>query len=133
MNREIIRERSQLSLPLDLQGPEFIRCFDRLFKSFRQQAFECYGDKGDSLISRGVKSVQYLYPNFDPGKLNEDTVLAILDVVESVIRSAGLFKRARLRQAAVTLISDLYNKQYDLLEKHNAIDKVEETYLKLRK
>ncbi|HTK80899.1 MAG TPA: hypothetical protein VL633_01265 [Bacteroidota bacterium] len=132
-NHELIREQSQLSLPLDLRGPEFIRCFDRLFRSFRQQVFECYGERGDVRISRAVTSVQYVDPGFDPSNLTEPAVLSVLDVLESVIQSAGVFKRSRLRQTAVTLISDLYNKQYDLLEQHNAIDRVEQAYYRLKK
>ena len=42
-------------------------------------------------------------------------------------------KRSRLRQAALTLVADLYNKQYEILEKNHAIDRVEQFYYKLKK
>jgi hypothetical protein len=62
-----------------------------------------------------------------------NTAPLVLDLIESVIQEASLLKRAKLRAAALALIADLYNKQYELLERHKAIDKVEQVYYRMKR
>jgi hypothetical protein len=112
---------------------EFIHLFERLFRSFRQQVFDVYGTKSDSIIGDAVRRSQQSTPDFDLQDLSEDTALTILDVIEHIANEAPFLKRSRLRQAILTLAADLYNKQYELLEKNHAIDRVEQFYYKLKK
>jgi hypothetical protein len=72
-------------------------------------------------------------PEFDLQHLNEESALMTLEMLEHISNDASFLKRSRLRQAALTLVADLYNKQYELLEKHHAIDKVEQFYYRLRR
>ena len=136
-NRDIAPVKSQ-HLATILPGSQqphsdYIHIFERLFRSFRQQVFDSFGDKCEEIITHAEQKVRFLSPEFDCHELKDDTVLSMLDLIETVIQEASLFKRSKLRQAAITLISDLYNKQYELLEQHRAIDKVEQTYYRLKK
>lgn len=115
------------------QSSELVRLFERLFRSFRQQVFECFGSKCEEVISNAEKKVRFLIPEFDCHSLKEETVFSLFDLIDEIIKEASLFKRSKLRIAAVTLISDLYNKQYELLEKHRGIDAIEQIYYRLKK
>ena len=126
-------ETGQPSATLQSQQSEYVRTFERLFRSFRQQVFEYFGDRCEDVIARAEKKVRFLSPEFDCHALTDDTAPSILDVVEVIIKEASFMKRSKLRQAAITLISDLYNKQYNLLEQHSAIDRVEQVYYRLKK
>jgi hypothetical protein len=113
--------------------PDYIKLFERLFRSFRQQVFDCYGDKSESVITEAERKVRFLTPEFDLRALNEETAIVTLDLVETIANEANFFKRSKLREAALTLVADLYNKQYLLLEQHRAIEKVEQFYYRLKR
>ncbi len=121
---------SATSLP---ESSEYLRLFERLFRSFRQRVFDSFGDKCDSVIADAESKVRFLTPEFDLHSLNESTAIIVLDLIENIAAKASFLKRPRLRQAALTLVADLYNKQYELLEKHGVIDKVEQFYYRLKK
>jgi hypothetical protein len=111
----------------------FIRLFERLFRSFRQQVFECYGDKCEAVIADAERKVRFLTPEFDLHPLNNETAVVVLDLVETIANDAPFFKKSKLREAALTLVADLYNKQYELLERQHAIEKVEQFYYRLKR
>jgi hypothetical protein len=119
--------------PFTPESSEFVRLFERLFRSFRQQAFEVFGNKSDAVIAEAERKIRFLNPEFDLHALNETTATLVLDIIEITAVAASFMKRSRLRQAALTLVADLYNKQYELLEKNRAIDKVEQFYYRLKK
>ena len=106
---------------------------ERVFRSFRQQVLDSFGDKCDAVIADAERKVQFLVPDFDRHSLNENNAVITLDLIEKIAAEAPFLKRSRLRQAALTLVADLYNKQYDLLEQHRVIDKVEQCYYRLKK
>lgn len=111
----------------------FIKLFERLFRSFRQQVFECYGDKCEAVIADAERKVRFLTPEFDVHPLNNETAIVMLDLVETIANDAPFFKKSKLREAALTLVADLYNKQYELLERQHAIEKVEQFYYRLKR
>lgn len=113
--------------------PDYIKLFERLFRSFRQQIFDCYGDKCEAVIAEAERRVRFLTPEFDLHALNSETAIVMLDLVETIANDAPFFKRSKLREAALTLVADLYNKQYELLERHRAIEKVEQFYYSLKR
>jgi len=113
--------------------PEFVRLFERIFRSFRQVAYECLGDRWDTMISQAENQSRLLVPELDLGSLNEETAPTVLNVIEYIATEAPLLKRSRLRAAALTLIADIYNKQYELLEQENKIDLVEQIYFRLKR
>jgi len=49
------------------------------------------------------------------------------------IGRAPYFKRGRLRESAGVLISDLYDRYYDLLERNGALEEVEKVYYSIKK
>lgn len=112
---------------------DYTKLFDRTFRSFRQQVFDSFGDKCDTVIAESERKLRILTPEFDLQLLNENTAILVLDLIEDIAGRASFMKRSRLRQAALTLVADLYNKQYELLEKHHVIDKVEQFYYRLKK
>jgi hypothetical protein len=112
---------------------DFVRVFERLFRSFRQQAFDCLGDRCEATIAEAERRVRFLTPEFDLQSINEQTAPVLLEVIEAITTEVSFLKRPRLRQAALTLVADLYNKQYELLEHHRAIDKVEQFYYRLKR
>ena len=106
---------------------------ERLFRSFRQQLFDSFGEKTEEVIADAERKVRFLTPEFDLHSLNENTAIHVLDLIETIAGGASFMKRSRLRQAALTLVADLYNKQYELFEQHRVIDKVEQFYYRLKK
>jgi hypothetical protein len=128
--RKLRRNHSPQPSP---ETTEFVQLFESLFRSFRQQVFDVYGTKSHSIIGDAVRRSQQSTPGFDPQDLSEDTALTILDVIEHVAIEAPFLKRSRLRQGILTLAADLYNKQYELLDKKHAIERVEQFYYMLKK
>jgi len=124
---------STVDTPAPVDDASYIRLFERLFRSFRQQLFDSYGDKTESVISDSESRVRFLSPEFDLRSLDVDTAIAVLDLIESIIDTAPFFKRGKLKEAAVTLVADLYNKQYEVLEQRRAIERVEQFYYKLKR
>ena len=115
------------------EHPDCVRLFERLFRSFRQQIFDCYGDRCEAVIAEAERKVRFLTPEFDLHSLNNETAIVMLDLVETIANDAPFFKKSKLREAALTLVADLYNKQYELLERHRAIEKVEQFYYRLKR
>jgi hypothetical protein len=115
------------------EHPDYVRLFERMFRSFRQQMFDCYGDRSEAVIAEAERKVRFLTPEFDLRFLNNETAILTLDLVETIVDDAPFFKRSRLRDAALTLVADLYNKHYELLENHRAIERVEQCYFRLKR
>ena len=115
------------------ESTDFVRLFERLIRSFRQQVFEAFGDKSDDVISKAEGQIRFITREFDLRSLTQETAVFTLDLIERVANEASFLKRPRLRQAALTLVADLYNKQYEILEKNRAIDRVEQFYYRLKK
>jgi len=116
-----------------IASSDFTRMFQRLFRSFRQQVFECYGDRSEAVISLAEKKIRFVTPEFELRSLSDRTSVIVLDLVETITNDAPFFKRSKLRTAGLTLVADLYNKQYDSLEHHGVIDKVEQFYYRLKR
>lgn len=111
---------------------EFVKLFSELYFSFSELAAECFDGKL-KIIAEAEDKVRARCPEFDPGSLTPGSALLVLDVVESVVESAIFYKRSKIREGALALISALYKKHYDLLEKHDAVHDVEQTYFQLKK
>jgi hypothetical protein len=112
---------------------EFVRVLDRLYRSFRQHTCGCVGRRSESIIAKSERRLQLLNPEFSTGSLDESTAPLVLDLIDDVIRHAPWLKRSKLRAAALTLVADLFTKQYELLERHKAVDKVEQIYYRMKK
>jgi hypothetical protein len=112
---------------------DYVRLFERLLRSYRQQVFDCFGSKSETIISEAEHKVRFLTPEFNLHDLKSETAIVVLDLVETLINDAPLFKKSKLRQAALTLVADVYNRHYELLEQHQAIDKVEQSYYRLKR
>jgi hypothetical protein len=95
--------------------------------------FNSCGDQAERRLSVANQSVSIRLPDFDSDQLNESTAHIVLNLLEETLNAVPLLKRSRLRRATVTLISDLYNKYYNLLEDHHVIDEVEQVYYRLKR
>src|SRR6267143_4234547 len=99
--------------------------FERFFDSFRRQLLECYGKHSDEMIARAEKEVAGRSPGFSLRAIGPDNALLLLDLAETITGQASVFKRGRLRRAALGAVSELYNTHYEALERFGAVDKVE--------
>jgi hypothetical protein len=116
-----------------VDNPELLLLFSRLLRSFRQQAFECVGTKFESVFVEAERRVKLNNPGFAADSMNAATAPLVLDLIEYVIEETSLFKRAKIRAAALSLIAEVYNKQYELLERWKAIEKVEQVYYRMKR
>jgi hypothetical protein len=118
----------------DPQEPTpIVRAFSRIFRSFHQQLCLLYGGKCETLIKKAEQQVQITNPGFSLDDLRDETAPAVLDLFEALVRGASLLQRTRLREAALLLVADLYNKDYELFEHHNLVDRIETAYYRLKK
>lgn len=133
--RRPTRSHSEKPAPEPQSPPisEFTRLFEQSFRSFCQQLSEVMGTRADEAIASAKRKIQAQSPDFRLESLSDETAASVIDLIELISVDAPFLKRSRLRQAALTLVADLYNKQYDLLEKHHAIEKVEQCYYRLKK
>jgi hypothetical protein len=111
---------------------DYTKIFDKVLRSFRRKAFESLGSRQEETFKKAEQSVRFLLPEFDPQNLSPDTASTVLDVIDAVIKDVPFLRRSKLREAALILIADLYDKHYELLEAHNAIDKLEQLYYRLK-
>ncbi|MGB2867275.1 MAG: hypothetical protein WBD36_02395 [Bacteroidota bacterium] len=117
----------------DNPSPDYIKLLERLFRSYRQQIFEQFGDKSEEVITAAEQKVRFLTPEFNVQSLNDQTAPLLLDLMEHIANDASFLKRRRLQEAALTLVADLYNKHFELLEQQRVIDKVEQFYYRLKR
>ena len=115
------------------QPTQLVKVFLRILRSYRQQLFQLYGGKCETIIRQAEQEVRFLNPDFSLDDLQDETAPVVLDLFEALIREASLLRRSRLREGALLLVADLYNKNYDLLDHHNLIDKVETAYYRLKR
>src|SRR6267143_2021004 len=52
---------------------------------------------------------------------------------DEMISRASVFKRRRLRRAALGAVAELYNTHYETLERFGAVERVEQFYYRLKK
>ena len=107
--------------------------FEKVLRSFRIRLFEIVGPRAGEIVREGERNVRFLDPDFNLEELSEATAVSVLDVLEEAVRRAPLLKRARLRKLASALVADLYEKHFDVLEKARVLDKVEESYYRLKR
>ena len=107
--------------------------FDRLYNSFRIRLFDTMGPRYGRLLREAERGVRFLNRDFDLDALTDATAPAVLELMEAAIRRAPFFRKARLRDAACILISDLYEKHYELLQTNGAIPQVEDIYYRLKR
>jgi len=114
-------------------GVEFAVLFERFFDSFRRQVLECYGKRCDEMIARAEEEVAGHSLGFRLRAIHSDNALTVLDLAETMISRASVFKRRRLRRAALGAVSELYNAHYEVLERFGAVERVEQFYYRLKK
>jgi hypothetical protein len=115
------------------QDADFVNLFDRLLRSFRQQSCEHLGRKTEDAFTQAERHVSQLNPGFSLASLDAANAQIVLDLIEYLIERAPILKRNRLRQAASVLIANIYDKHYDILERNKAIDRLEQSYYRLKR
>ena len=109
----------------------YVQAFEDLYSSFRQAAADCFAGRSETMIGEAEEKIRIASPDFDIRNLTAGSAPLVLDIIESVVQSAFFYKRPKIRQDALDLISRLYTKQYDLLEQHGTLDEVEQVYFRL--
>ncbi|MBP1678973.1 MAG: hypothetical protein H6Q29_884, partial [Bacteroidetes bacterium] len=84
--------------------------FQRLFRSFRKKGVDCLGGRWEDALRSAVDRVRFLAPEFQADALTASTAPLMLDLILEVIASAPMLKRSRLRESALLLIADIYDK-----------------------
>jgi hypothetical protein len=119
--------------PKSAEPSELVRAADRLCRAFRQRAADVVGAKCSAAFARAERELRFLSPGFDPAALADDTAVLVLDLIERVVAAAPFWRRPALRAAAESLLSEFYGKHYDLLERRNVLDAVEQAYYRLKR
>lgn len=109
------------------------RLFERLYNAFRMKMFDSMGPRYGRILREAEREVRFLNLEFDTDSLTEATAPAVLELIEAVIRRSPFFQRPQLRKSACLLISDLYEKHYELLESAGALARVEDIYYRLKR
>ena len=133
--RRQVKKRSEDSSVSEknTEHSEVIVLFDRFFRSYRRIIYDCMGEKGDACIALAESQVKISYPEFNISALTETEAVHVLDVVEYVSKKVPLLKRSHVRNAVLSLIAEVYNKQYELLERTKTLDRVEQFYYELKR
>jgi len=95
--------------------------------------FDSMGPRYGRILREAEREVRFLNLEFDTDSLTEATAPAVLELIEAVIRRSPFFQRPQLRKSACLLISDLYEKHYELLESAGALARVEDIYYRLKR
>lgn len=111
---------------------QFICLFEKIFRSFRREAFECFGGKLESAVRTAENEVRLLNPDFDVTSLSRETAPVVLELIEGMVREAPILKRSRLKSTALTLVADLYSRHFEVLDRNGTVDKVEQSYYRLK-
>ncbi len=112
---------------------EFVCSLDSLFRSFRMKACEVWSRARLSAVcARTVTRLQTNFPGYDPAALTPDTAAAVFDTIEAILDEAPWWHRRALRREAMNLLAELYNKSYETLRAHSALEKVEQLYLSVK-
>ena len=91
------------------------------------------GPRYGRILRLAEREVRSLNPDFDPDDLTDATAPAVVELIEAVIRRAPFFQKAHLRRSACDLISDLYEKHYQLLDSIGALAQLEDIYYRLKR
>ncbi len=109
-------------------APEIVGVFQRLLHSFRRESMTILGSRCSSIFDESEKAIRVVSPDFNSRKLCTDTAILVLDLVDAVISSAPVLRRSKIRNIALLLITDLYNKHFDVLEQLGVLGRVEQFY-----
>lgn len=116
-------------MPLTTVG----RLFERLYNAFRMKMFDSMGPRYGRILREAEREVRFLNCEFDTDSLTDTTAPAVLELIEAVIRRSPFFQRPHLRRCACLLISDLYEKHYELLESAGVLARLEDIYYRLKR
>lgn len=116
-------------MPLTTVG----RLFERLYNAFRMKMFDSMGPRYGRILRAAEQDVRFLIPEFDTDSLTDATAPAVLELVEAAIRHSPFFQRPQLRKTACLLVSELYEKHYELLGSAGVRERMEDIYYRLKR
>jgi hypothetical protein len=112
----------------DAPIPEIALLLQRLVDAFRKQAMSILGRKGQVVFESCERQLRKQAPQFRSDMIDDETAILAIDLIDAVVREAPLLKRSRLRGITLSLIADLYNKHFEVLNRRGFIPRVEEVY-----
>jgi len=116
-------------MPLTTVG----RLFERLYNAFRMKMFDSMGPRYGRILREAEHEVRFLTPEFDTDSLTDATAPAVLELIEAVIRRSPFFQRPQLRKSACLLVSELYEKHYEILGSAGVLARMEDIYYRLKR
>jgi hypothetical protein len=125
---------SQMSLKAELLESSALQDqVERLIASFRQSLLASVGERADDMLASAEEKIKGSSPGFSLQSPAKDDIPSVFDLIESVVAGMPFLKRAALREKSLSLISDLYNRHFSLLDDAQLLDKVEQVYYRLKK
>ena len=115
------------------QVPEIVGLLQQLVDDFRRQTMSILGSKGVLVFESCERQLRKQMSQFRSDEIDDETALLAVDLIDAVVRAAPLLKRSKLRGITLTLIADLYNKHFEVLNRHGLIPRVEEVYFTHKK
>jgi hypothetical protein len=112
---------------------QYLDLLQNLHSSFQRGASRICGERVMMATASAGARVRQKEPGFDPATLTQENALLVLDLIEWTVLNAPFFKRSPLRQSALTLVSEMYSRHFDLLEHFQATEPLEQFYYRLRR
>jgi len=113
--------------------PEIAVLLQQLVDEFRTQSLSILGRKGQVVFESCERQLRKQAPQFSSDEIDDETAILAVDLIDAVVREAPLLKRSKLRGIALSLIADLYNKHFEVLNRRGFIPRVEEVYFTHKK
>jgi hypothetical protein len=117
----------------DVRLRQYLDLLQNLYSSFHRGASRICGDRAMAAIALAIERVRLKEQGFNPETLTQESALLVLDLIECTILNAPFFKRSPLRQSALTQVSEMYARHFDLLEHFQAVEPLEQFYYRLKK
>jgi hypothetical protein len=118
---------------LNDEDAELVHVMAEFVKRFKHEVRSNLGNLRDRVLDRGEEEMRNLFRAFDSTRLTIDTAAFALEYVRITAMHAPFFKRSQVKWIAEEAISQLYSKQYDVLEYHGLIERTETIYHRLKK
>jgi hypothetical protein len=125
------KQSTELDVPLLPARGVLSKTFEDLWRLAMHQVSAVTGRSSGHFLEECTAPIRRKNPRFAPGSLDDASAPLVLDFLADIAAHAPFFKRTRIRKIVLSLVAQLYNQQYDLLEKSGLLQKVETLYYSL--
>lgn len=108
--------------------PECVSLFKNVLEEFTRAAKELYGSRLDKKMKVHLCREFSCPAGFDPSVIQESNAARVLTVIEKVVKGGWSRKRKELRLRAREIVSTLYEKHHEVLQRHDLDERVHDCY-----